>query len=111
QRFGHVLASDPEGQALCDRGLAHAGLADQRCVVLAPPGQYLDDLRDLILAPDDRVDAACLGLGREITPELVQRGSAGRLARPVALAHGLATGPAGHGAHRTHRAACETPLL
>ena len=34
QRLGHVARDDPMGQALGDRGLADAGLADQRRVVL-----------------------------------------------------------------------------
>ncbi len=37
QRLGDVAGDDPVGQALGDGGLADAGLADQRRVVLGPP--------------------------------------------------------------------------
>ena len=51
-------ACDAQGEALDDRGLADAGLADQHGVVLAPAGEDLDGLLDLVVAADDGVDAA-----------------------------------------------------
>jgi hypothetical protein len=40
------------GQALGDGGLAHAGLAHEQRVVLAPPAEDLDGALDLGGAPD-----------------------------------------------------------
>jgi len=82
QRLGHVVVHDALRDALHDRGLAHPGLADQDRVVLAPAGQHLDGLLDLVVAPDDRVDPAFAGQGGEVTAEFVQRGRG----RPAARA-------------------------
>ena len=61
QALGHVAGDDALGQALDDRGLADAGLADQHRVVLGPARQHLDDPADLVVAADDRVELAGLG--------------------------------------------------
>ena len=61
QRLGHVAGDDPLGEALDDRRLAHAGLADQDRVVLRAPGEHLDHAADLVVAADDRVELALLG--------------------------------------------------
>ena len=58
QHLGHVALRDAPGQALGDRGLADAGLADQQRVVLAAAAQDLDDALDLVLAADQRIDLA-----------------------------------------------------
>ena len=58
---GHVAVDDPLGEALDDRGLADAGLADQDGVVLGAAGEDLDDAADLVVAPDHRVELAVLG--------------------------------------------------
>src|SRR5215475_5621294 len=42
QGLGHVAGHDALGEALDDRGLADAGLADEHRVVLGTPGQHLD---------------------------------------------------------------------
>jgi hypothetical protein len=63
---------DPQREALGDRGLADAGLADQHGVVLAPAGEDLDRLFDLVGAPDHGIDAAARRVGRQIAAELVQ---------------------------------------
>ena len=55
---GHVAGDDAQRQALDQRGLADAGLADQDRVVLAAPGQDVDHLADLVVAAEDRVDLA-----------------------------------------------------
>ena len=47
QRLGDVALGDAQREALDDRGLADAGLADQHGVVLAPAGEDLDGLLDL----------------------------------------------------------------
>ena len=58
QALGDVAGHDPLGQALDDRGLAGAGLADQHRVVLGAPRQHLDDAPDLLVAADHRVELA-----------------------------------------------------
>ena len=73
QRLGHVAFHDPLGQALDDRGLAHAGLADQHRVVLRPAGEHLDDAPDLGVPADDRVQVAVPGLLGQVDAVLLQR--------------------------------------
>ncbi len=80
QRLGHVVVHDALREALDDRGLAHPGLADQHRVVLAPPGQHLDGLLDLVVAPDDGVDLALPGQRGQVPAEFVER----RRGRPAA---------------------------
>ena len=74
QALGHVAADDPLGEALDDRGLADAGLADQDRVVLRPAGQDLNDAADLLVAADDRIEPAGAGLGRQVAAVLLERG-------------------------------------
>ena len=61
QQLGHVALVDAAREALGDRGLADAGLADQQRIVLAPAAQHLDDALELVLAADQRIDLAGLG--------------------------------------------------
>ena len=61
QRLGHVAGDDPLGEALDDRGLADAGLADQDRVVLRAAAEHLDHAADLLVAADHRVELALLG--------------------------------------------------
>src|SRR3954447_2123764 len=56
QALGDVAADDPLGEALGDRGLADAGLADEDGVVLGPPAEDLDDPPDLLVPADDGVE-------------------------------------------------------
>ena len=58
QRLGDVAVDDALGEALDDRGLADAGLADQHRVVLRAAREDLDDAADLVVAADDRVELA-----------------------------------------------------
>ena len=76
QGLRHVAVDDALGQALDDRGLADAGLADQHRVVLGAPGQDLDGLLDLVGAADHRVDLAVAGQLGEVLAVLVERGGA-----------------------------------
>ena len=71
---GHVAADDPLGEALDDRGLADAGLADEDRVVLGPARQDLDDAADLVVAADDRVELAGARLGRQVAAVLLEGG-------------------------------------
>ena len=61
QVFGHIAPDDPLGQTLGDGGLADAGLTDQAGVVLGLTGQDTDDVPDLLIASDDRVQLLLAG--------------------------------------------------
>src|SRR5437773_615262 len=82
QRLGDVAVNDPVGEALRDRRLADARLADQRRVVLEPAGQNLDDPLDLLLPADDRIELADARELGEVDAQLVYRR---RLRRPLGL--------------------------
>ena len=58
QRRRHVAGGDAQGEALDDGRLADAGLAGEDRVVLPAARQDVDDLADLDVAADDRVDLA-----------------------------------------------------
>ena len=72
QRVGHVVVDDHLGEALDDRRLADARLADQHRVVLRAPGQDLHDPLELAGAADDRVELALAGELGEVAAELVE---------------------------------------
>ena len=73
QRLGDVALDDALGEALDDRGLADAGLADQHRVVLGAPREDLDDAADLLVAPDDRVEAALARERGQVAAVLFER--------------------------------------
>ena len=73
QHFGHVALDDALGQSFGDRGLAHAGLADVKRIVLAPAAQHLDGALDLVGPADQRVDPAFARELVEVDRELGQR--------------------------------------
>src|SRR5207247_2102048 len=77
ERFGHVALDDAVREALGDRGLSDARLADERGVVLRAAAQDLDDALDLLLPTDDRIELLRFGHRREVDAELVQRGRLG----------------------------------
>ena len=58
EQVGHVALDDAPRQALGDRGLADAGLADQQRIVLAAAAQHLHHALELRVAADQRVDLA-----------------------------------------------------
>ena len=70
--FRHLAVDDALGQALDDRGLAHAGFADQHRVVLGAPLQDLDGAADLVVAPDHRVELALAGTGGQVQGVFLQ---------------------------------------
>ena len=72
QRVGDVVVDDLLGEALDDRRLADAGLADENRVVLGPPGQDLHHPLELADAPDDRIELALAGELGEVAAELVE---------------------------------------
>jgi len=57
-RLRHVAGRDLLREALRDRGLAHAGLADEARVVLRAPAQDLRHALDLLLPAHHRVQLA-----------------------------------------------------
>ena len=73
QALGDVARDDPLGEALDDRGLADAGLADQHRVVLRAARQHLDHAAHLVVAADHGVELAALGERRQVAAELRER--------------------------------------
>ena len=73
QALRHFAVDDALREALDDRGLADARLADQHGVVLRAPLQHLDGAADLLVAADDRIELALLGALGEIDGVLLQR--------------------------------------
>ena len=57
QHLGHVRVDDLARQALGDRRLADARVADQQRIVLLPAAQHLDGALHFGLAADQRIDA------------------------------------------------------
>ena len=106
QRLRHVLLDDALGEALDDRGLADAGLADQDGVVLGAAGEDLDHAADLVVAPDHRVELALLGLRGEVAAVLLERleGVLGVLGGDAVRAADLLDGGGQHVVARERRA-------
>ena len=105
QAVGDVAAHDPLRQALDDRRLADARLADEDGVVLRSPAEHLDDAPDLLVAADDRVEDSLPRRIGEIAPVLLERlvGRLGVLAR-----HALA--PSDGGERLKHRCGLDARL-
>ena len=93
QRGRDVALDHAQREALDHRGLAHAGLAGEDGVVLAPPHQDVDDLADLLVAAEHGIDLAGTGLGGEVLRVARERAALGALAGH--RARGLARGGAG----------------
>src|SRR5439155_10524568 len=73
ETLGHVAAHDALRETLDDRGLAHAGLADEDRVVLRAAREDLDDAPDLLVATDDRIDLALARELGEVATVLLER--------------------------------------
>ena len=73
EHLRHLALDDLAGEALGDRGLADAGVADEERVVLLPAAQDLDRALDLGLAADQRIDLAVLRLLVEVDAIGVER--------------------------------------
>jgi hypothetical protein len=70
------------GQALDNRRLADAGLADEYRVILLPAGKSLDDALDFPFPADNRVELVLAGKLGQVAGEIVKRrGLAARLDR------------------------------
>ncbi len=106
ERLRHFAVDDALREALDDRRLAHAGLADQHRVVLGAALQDLDRAADLVVAADDRVELAFARPRGQVDRVLVQR---------LALAFGFLRAHARAAAHgfdrRFQRLAVEPRLL
>ncbi len=89
QNVRRVAVDDLARQAFRDRGLAHARIAHQKRVVLAPAAQDLDAALDLVLAADQRIDPALAGLLVEVDAVFLQRGLLGILAALAGLGLGF----------------------
>ena len=77
QGFGDVARHDPKSKPLDDGRLADSRLAGQDRVVLSPAGKDIDDLANLKIAADDRIDVSLASAVGEINRELVERGRLG----------------------------------
>ena len=73
EALGDVAGDDPLGEALDDRGLADARLADQHRVVLGAPAEDLDHAADLVVAADHRVELALRGGLGQVAAETLER--------------------------------------
>ena len=73
QPVGHIAPDDPLGQPLSDSGLAHAGLTDEDGVVLRLSGEDADDVADLAVPADHRVQLLAPGPGHQVRAVLFQR--------------------------------------
>ena len=69
----HLAMHDAARQALGDRGLADAGIADEQRIVLLPAAEHLDRPVDLGVAADQRIDLAVLGFLVEVDAIGVER--------------------------------------
>ena len=69
----HVAVDDLVREPFDDRGLAHAGLADEHRVVLGSPAQHLDRALELAVPADQRVELpSTRGLG-QVAAELREK--------------------------------------
>jgi hypothetical protein len=73
QRLRHLAVHDALREALDDRRLADARLADQHRVVLRAPLQDLDHAADLVIAADHRIELAVAGALGQVERVLLQR--------------------------------------
>ena len=92
--LGHVALRDALADALDDRGLADAGLADQHRVVLGAAREHLHHAADLLVAADHRVDLARARERGDVARVLLER---------LVLALGLGVGHALAAAHLLQR--------
>ncbi|CAB4878427.1 unannotated protein [freshwater metagenome] len=73
QRLGDVTGDDALGEALDDRRLADARLADQDRVVLRAAREHLDDPADLVVAADHGIEAVLSSVLGQIHAEALER--------------------------------------
>ena len=73
QSFGNVAVDHAAREALDDGGLADAGVADQRRIVLGAAREHLNHAADLLVAANDRIKLALARPVGEIDSVLFQR--------------------------------------
>ena len=73
QRLRHVARDDAAREALDDRRLAHAGLADEHRVVLRAAREHLHRAADFVVATDYRIDLPFARSVREVAPVFLKR--------------------------------------
>ena len=73
ERLRDVALHDALGEALDDRGLADARLADQHRVVLGAARQHLHHAADLVVAADHRIELALARELGEVAAVLLER--------------------------------------
>src|SRR2546428_2225440 len=79
ERLRHVAQVDLLGKTFGDGGLANAGLADERGIVLGAPAENLDHPLDLHLPADDGIELIATRQLRQIAAELVEKRGLRRL--------------------------------
>src|SRR5206468_1961686 len=71
--FRHFMVDDALRETFHDRGLAHAGFADQHWIVLGAPLQHLDYAPDFLIASDHGIQLGLFRARREIDGVFFQR--------------------------------------
>src|SRR5260370_3334342 len=69
----NLAVDDTLGEAFRDRGLAHAGFADEQRIVLLPAAEHLDGAVDLGISSDHRIDLAVARLLVEVHAVSLER--------------------------------------
>ena len=72
QGGGDISLDDPLGQALGNGGFAHAGLPDENGIVFGFPGEDADDVADLVVPADHRVQLVLPGPLHQVGAVLFQ---------------------------------------
>ena len=95
EAFRDVAADDALRESLDDRGLAHAGIADEHRIVLRSAREHLDDAPNLFVASDHRVEFAALRFQRKVATVTLERfvGSLGIFRRHALIAAHFAKRP------------------
>ena len=91
ERGRDIAFDDALGEPFDDGGLADAGFADERGVVLGAARQNLNDAFDFHLATNDRVEFLFLGFGGQVGGQLVDERGLGVVASSGASALGCAS--------------------
>ena len=87
QQVRHLIVDDAFGQALGNRGFAHACFADQQRVVFAPTRQNLGNALNFHFAPHQRIDPALTGQFIQVAGISVQRIAGGRRLATLFILH------------------------
>ncbi len=86
ERRRHIALCDAQCESLDNRGLPHARFAGEDGIVLPATGENVDDLANLRIAPEDRIDFPLLRIAGQVDGVLVEIGrlatdGLGRIAR------------------------------